>query len=58
MRSTTKNSKSEMGQIIWDGPKWNTESNYLGRIEYFILSPFTLQKYDIKSRVVNQMFHI
>ena len=21
-------------KIIWDGPKWNTGSNYLGRMEY------------------------
>ena len=28
MGSTTKNDKSEMGQIMWDGPKWKTETNY------------------------------
>ena len=30
MQSTTKYGKNEMGQIMQDGPKWNTESNYVG----------------------------
>ena len=37
MRSTTKNGKSEMGQIMWDGPKWKTETNYPGRREYLFM---------------------
>ena len=28
MRSTIKNNKSEMRQIMWDGTKWNTGSEY------------------------------
>ena len=34
MRSTIKNGKSKMYQIIWDGLKWNIGSNYVGRREY------------------------
>ena len=34
MRSATKIGKSEVCQIIWDDPKWNTGSNYVGRGEY------------------------
>ena len=39
--STTKNGKSEMDQIIWNRPKWNTRSNYLGRMEYLIIRLLT-----------------
>ena len=37
MRSITKNGKSEVGQILWDGPKWNIGTNYLGwtKMEYW-----------------------
>ena len=28
-----KNGKREMGQIMWDGPKWKTGTNYPGRME-------------------------
>ena len=38
MRSTTKNGKSEVGQIMWDDPKRNTGSNYLGRREYYLVN--------------------
>ena len=34
MRSTTKNGKSEMRQIIWDGPKWKIGTNHPRRREY------------------------
>ena len=34
MRFNTKNGKSEMRQIMLNGLKWNTGSNYLGRGEY------------------------
>ena len=27
MRSTTKNGKNKMGQIMWDRPKWKTETS-------------------------------
>ena len=36
MGPTTKNSKSEVGQIMWDGPKWKTGTNYPGQREYYI----------------------
>ena len=40
MGSTTKNDKNEVGQIMWDGPKWKTETNYLERIEYLAKNCF------------------
>ena len=36
MRSTTKNGKSEMGQILGDGRKWKTGTNFRGRREYIL----------------------
>ena len=44
MRSTTKNGKSEMCQIMWDDPKWNTGLNYVGRREYIIYWPIWMKK--------------
>ena len=36
MGSTTKNGKSEMRQILGDGRKWKTGTNFRGRREYFL----------------------
>ena len=34
--STTKYEKREMGQIMWDRPKWKIGTNYPGRVEYYL----------------------
>ena len=37
MRSTTKNDKNEMGQILGDGRKWKNGTNFGGRREYNLI---------------------
>ena len=38
MWSTTKYSKSEMGQTLWDGWKWKNGTIFVGRREYLDVS--------------------